>query len=158
MKMKPISKLLLVAAIFAMTVGCARQRAERAKAVETITLDTTVLFDFDKADIRDDAKLLLDDTAEKLKVHVNMFVILEGHTDRRGPDEYNEVLAEKRARAVGAYLSQAGVGFRHMTFVSFGKREPKDPGDTEVAHQQNRRVEIRDSSVINDNNEEGRGE
>ena len=125
--------------------GCARDGVRTAQAIKTITLDTTVLFDFDKAEIRDDARPILDEVADKIRMHVNTFVILEGHTDRRGSDEYNEILAEKRARAVGSYLSQRGVGFRHMTFISLGKRELKDVGTSEGSHQKNRRVEIRNT-------------
>jgi len=144
-----IFRAICIIAVLAAMAGCARDGARTAQAIRTITLDTTVLFDFNKAEIRDDARPLLDDVAEKIKTHVNTFVILEGHTDRRGSDEYNEMLAEKRARAVGAYLSQRGVGFRHMTFVSLGKSELKDGGNNEGAHQKNRRVEIHNTADTN---------
>lgn len=150
-----VLRTMCALALLGALVGCARQDPKTAQTVETITLDTTVLFDFDKAEIRNDARPLLDDVAEKIKTHVNTFVILEGHTDRRGSDEYNEILAEKRARAVGAYLSQQGVGFRHMTFVSLGEQEPKDSGNVEAAHQKNRRVEIHNTAATNEEQDRG---
>ena len=155
MNAKTVFRVVGAIAVLAVMGGCAREGTKTAQSIETITLDTTVLFDFDKAEIRNDARPILDDVAEKIRTHVNTFVILEGHTDRRGSEEYNEILAEKRARAVGSYLSQRGVGFRHMTFVSLGKRELKDIGNSEGAHQNNRRVEIHNTANTNEELDRG---
>ena len=126
----------------ALTSGCAmHRRAGRAK-IETIPIDMAVLFDFDKYVLREDAGPLLDEVAARLKVYTRTFVVLEGHTDRTGSAAYNEVLAEKRVRAVGAYLGQEGVKHDKMTFISMGERQPKDATHTRKAHRTNRRVEI----------------
>ncbi len=157
MKMHPISahlkdngtdmlrcKYIICAMIaFALMSGCAAQKKPKtAMAVEDITLQATVLFDFNKATLREDAKPILDDVAQKLKTNPAIHVLVEGHTDTVGSDTYNDILAEKRARAVGAYLSQDGVQYHRITMLSKGKREPKALGHTQEANRVNRRTEI----------------
>ena len=141
-----MAKRYIVIAVFALLAtmsGCATQkRAENAADMGSITIDATVLFDFDKYDLREDARPILNEVAAKIRNKPGVFVVLEGHTDSRGSDAYNEVLAEKRARAVGAYLSQEGVRFNRITFISKGERELKDEGRSEESHRVNRRVEI----------------
>lgn len=145
--------LCLIGLVFA-AVGCARQQPATANRGESIAIDTTVQFDFNKARIRNDSKILLNQVADIVKTSANIFLVLTGHTDRRGSDRYNDMLAERRARAVGSYLGQGGVGSKQMTFVSQGERELKDTGHTAAAHQVNRRVEIR--NVASSNQEEDR--
>lgn len=129
--------------VLAMLSGCASQKKPKtAMQSESITLQATVLFDFDKYTFREDAKPLLDDVAQRMKANPLIYVVVEGHTDSVGSAAYNEVLAEKRARAVGAYLSQSGVQYNRITFISKGKREPKDPRHTNEANSVNRRAEI----------------
>jgi len=135
--------VIAVIALLATMSGCATQkRAETAADMGSITIDATVLFGFDKYDLREDARPILNEVAAKIRDNPGVFVVLEGHTDSRGSDDYNEVLAEKRARAVGAYLSQEGVRFNRITFISKGERELKDEGRSEESHKVNRRVEI----------------
>lgn len=135
--------MLAVIAVLAMMAGCAKQ--ERGVAMDryrAIVIDATVLFEFDSAELREDAKPILNDVAERIKDNPDVFIVLEGHTDTTGSSEYNEILAEKRARSAGAYLSQMGVKYQKLTFISMGERYPKEKGKTRKAHQVNRRVEI----------------
>ena len=136
--------VIAVVALLATMSGCATQkRAETVADMGSITIDETVLFDFNKYALREDARPVLNEVAAKIQEHPGVFIVLEGHTDSRGSDAYNEILGEKRARAVGAYLSQEGVKFNRITFISKGERELRDSGKTEAAHRMNRRVEIR---------------
>jgi OOP family OmpA-OmpF porin len=136
-------KAILVIAVLAMMSSCAvHKKAVTVHEQDVITIDMTVLFDYDKYELREAAKPMLDEIAAKIKGRPEIFVVLEGHTDRRGSAAYNEILAEKRARAVGAYLSQAGVRFDRITFISYGERELKNRENTKAAHGENRRVEI----------------
>lgn len=134
---------IVLIAILAMMSGCAKQgRGVMIEKYRAIVIDATVLFDFDSSELREDAKPILNEVAEKIKDNPDVFIVLEGHTDAIGSAEYNEVLAEKRARAAGAYLSQMGIKYNKLTFISMGEKYPKDKGKTRKAHSVNRRVEI----------------
>ena len=134
--------IALVLIVVPLTYGCATQKRAVIAHEKVIRLEATVFFDFDSHKLRKDMIPLLKGIADKVRGNPNIVVMLEGHTDRIGPASYNDVLAEERARAVGAYLAQQGVGHRRMTFVSKGEREPVDPGRTRKAHRKNRRVEV----------------
>jgi OmpA-OmpF porin, OOP family len=69
-------------------------------------------------------------------------IIIEGHTDSRGSDEYNEQLSERRARSVANALTSRGVANDSFTTVGRGKDYPVASNDTPEGRQQNRRVEI----------------
>ena len=102
------NSIMAVVAAAAMLSGCATHRKpETAASYEDITLQETVLFDFNKCALREDAKPVLEKAAAIMKANPHVHAVVEGHTDRVGSDAYNEVLAEKRARAVGAYLMDA---------------------------------------------------
>lgn len=122
--------------------GCAVQKRVSVADEKVVRLHAVALFDFDSNTIQKDMIPVLNGVAEKMERDPNITVVLEGHTDKIGRASYNEVLAEKRARAVGAYLSQEGVGNRRMTFISKGEREPADSRNTKAAYKKNRRVEI----------------
>ncbi|MFN8890276.1 MAG: OmpA family protein, partial [Cyclobacteriaceae bacterium] len=69
-------------------------------------------------------------------------IILTGHTDERGTDDYNLKLSEQRVKAVAAYLSEKGIDRKRITVKGEGKRKPLSSGKDEAAHALNRRVEI----------------
>ena len=96
-------------------------------------------FDYDKADIRDDARAALSSTADYLKGHPSVKVTIEGHCDERGSTEYNLGLGDRRAGAVKQYLVSLGVSADQMTTVSFGKEKPFCTEHNEACWQQNRR-------------------
>ena len=96
-------------------------------------------FDYDKADIRTDARDALARTAEFLRSHQQIRVVIEGHCDERGSTEYNLGLGERRAQAVRQFLISLGVSADRMDTVSLGKERPFCTQSSEDCWQQNRR-------------------
>jgi peptidoglycan-associated lipoprotein len=96
-------------------------------------------FDYDKADIRPDARTALSKTADFLKNYPSIKVTIEGHCDERGSTEYNLGLGDRRASAVKQYLVSLGVSADRLSTVSFGKEKPFCMESNESCWQQNRR-------------------
>jgi peptidoglycan-associated lipoprotein len=97
-------------------------------------------FDFDKYNVRDDARAALQADAEFLKQHPNITFTIEGHCDERGSIEYNQALGDNRARSALDFLVQAGISPDRMRTVSYGKEKPFCTEHTEECWQQNRRA------------------
>jgi len=95
-------------------------------AFEKVTLDATVLFGFDKAAIRDEGKRLLDtEVVDKMKAHPEVeLVLITGHTDRIGTEQYNQGLSERRAAAVKKYLAEQGIEESRLHSEAKGESEP----------------------------------
>jgi peptidoglycan-associated lipoprotein len=96
-------------------------------------------FDYDKADIRPDARTALSKTADFLKNYPRFKVTIEGHCDERGSTEYNLALGVRRANAVKEYIVSLGVSVDRISTVSFGKEKPFCMESNEACWQQNRR-------------------
>src|SRR5712692_1134581 len=96
-------------------------------------------FDYDKADLRPDARAALSKTADFLKSNPRFKVIIEGHCDERGSTEYNLGLGDRRASAVKQYIVSLGVSADRVSTVSFGKEKPFCMESAEACWQQNRR-------------------
>jgi outer membrane protein OmpA-like peptidoglycan-associated protein len=101
-----------------------------------------VNFDFDKATIRPDAKVILDEAAAILKRNPDTRVNVDGYTDGIGTKEYNQKLSERRAASVADYLGNAGVDRSHLTPRGFGMSNPVDTNKTKEGRAKNRRVEL----------------
>ncbi|MBI4654835.1 MAG: peptidoglycan-associated lipoprotein Pal [Nitrospirae bacterium] len=99
-----------------------------------------VLFSFDKYDIRPDAKAVLDSIASRLNKNKNINVLIEGHCDERGTNEYNLALGEKRARAVKDYLVSQGITPARIDTISYGEEKPLCTEQNEDCYQKNRRA------------------
>src|SRR5229473_434366 len=93
-------------------------------------------FDYDKADIRPDARVALSTTADFLKRHPSIKATIEGHCDERGSTEYNLGLGVRRATAVMQYLVSLGVSADRLNIVSFGKEKPFCNEHNEACWQQ----------------------
>jgi OOP family OmpA-OmpF porin len=107
-----------------------------------------VNFDFDKSDIRPDAKAILDEDTQVLREHIlrdrsDVHVIVEGHTDGKGTNSYNDRLAIRRAVAVKNYLVANGISASATVVSGRGKREPIASNQTGEGRAENRRVELR---------------
>jgi len=96
-------------------------------------------FDFNKADIRADAREALSKTADLLKNYPRFKVTIEGHCDERGSTEYNLGLGDRRASAAKQYLVSLGISADRISTVSFGKEKPFCMESSEACWQQNRR-------------------
>ncbi len=96
-------------------------------------------FDFNKADIRADARQALAKTADFLRNYPQVRVTIEGHCDERGSTEYNLALGDRRAGAVKQYLVSLGISADRISTVSFGKEKPFCNEHNEACWQQNRR-------------------
>lgn len=101
-----------------------------------------VYFDFNRSDIRADARPVLDQGAELLKANPGVDVRVEGHTDSIGSEEYNQALSMRRAESVYRYLVNRGVDPERFTVEGFGESRPIASNDTETGRAQNRRVEL----------------
>lgn len=97
-------------------------------------------FDFNKSDIRGDARDNLAKTAEFLRSYSQVRVTIEGHCDERGSTEYNIGLGERRAQAAKNYLISLGIPADRMDTVSWGKERPFCTEHDEACWQQNRRA------------------
>lgn len=112
------------------------------KSLEQINKEkplANVYFDYDKAMIREDAKPVLETNASWLNKFKTIKILIEGHCDERGTEEYNLALGEKRAKAAMDYLTTLGVSSDRVKIISYGKSQPADPGHNEAAWQKNRR-------------------
>ncbi len=96
-------------------------------------------FDFDKADIRPDARDALAKTAQFLRSYPQVKVTIEGHCDERGSVEYNLGLGDRRAQAVRQFLANLGISADRLNTVSYGKERPFCTTSDETCWQQNRR-------------------
>ncbi len=113
-----------------------------------VTLPGDVLFDFDKSDIRPDARPVLSQLSEVLLAMPDSPVEILGHTDAKGSNDYNQALSERRAGSVRSWLGDLGVDAGRMTPEGRGEAEPVAPNqnpdgsDDPEGRQQNRRVEF----------------
>lgn len=102
----------------------------------------TVYFDFDKSDIKPEARQIIEHHSKYLAAHPDTRIVLQGNTDERGTREYNLGLGERRARAVQQVMTLMGVSTGQLELVSYGEERPAAMGHDEGAWALNRRVEL----------------
>jgi peptidoglycan-associated lipoprotein len=100
-------------------------------------------FDFDKYAIRPGDAKILDANAEWLKSNPDSLVLIEGHCDERGTNEYNMALGDRRAKATMNYLLSRGVQSARMSTISYGEERPLCTEHNEACWSQNRRAELK---------------
>jgi peptidoglycan-associated lipoprotein len=98
-----------------------------------------VFFDYDRADLKSEAKTTLERQAAWLKQFRKLAITVEGHADERGTREYNLALGERRAQAIKDYLVSLGVSTSRIKTISYGKERPAVLGSDESSWSQNRR-------------------
>ena len=96
-------------------------------------------FDFDKYYIRPDAAEILKKKAQWLKEHPEVHLLIEGHCDERGTEEYNLALGERRANSAKEFLVSLGIDPKRISVISYGEERPVDPRSCEEAWAKNRR-------------------
>ena len=101
-----------------------------------------IYFDFDKYDIRPADAKVLDANASWLKSNAAQLVLIEGHCDERGTNEYNLALGERRAKSTMNYLVSQGVQASRITIISYGEERPVCTQKTEECWSKNRRAQF----------------
>ena len=99
-----------------------------------------VFFDFDKSELRSDAVAQLKTNANWIQASGGRKVVVEGHCDERGTNEYNLALGERRANSAKDYIVNLGVEPARLKTVSYGEEKPFAEGHNEDAWAQNRRA------------------
>ncbi len=112
------------------------------KDPQNILSKRAIFFDYDRFDVRDEFKSLLEAHARYLREHAGTRMLIQGNTDERGAREYNLALGQKRAEAIKRVLTLLGVKEEQVEAVSIGEEKPRAPGQTEDAYAQNRRGDI----------------
>ena len=123
-----------------------RQRQEAAMMAEEAKMrafvDEHVHFDFDKYDLKPKAMMILDEKAAYLREHPEVRVLIEGHCDERGTNEYNLALGDRRANSAKNYLVRSGVAESRITTISYGEEQPLCTEHAESCWWRNRRAQF----------------
>lgn len=107
-----------------------------------VTFESGLLFDFNSDAVKPAAATNLSNLAASLDKYPGSNLLIVGHTDAVGTDEYNQDLSERRARSTALYLASKGVASSRLQTVGRGETEPVASNDTEEGRAKNRRVEV----------------
>lgn len=123
-----------------------RQRHEAAMMAEEARMrafvEENIHFDFDKYDLKPKAMMILDEKAAFLREHPEVRVLVEGHCDDRGTNEYNLALGDRRANSAKNYLVRSGVADSRITTISYGEEQPLCMEQAESCWWKNRRAQF----------------
>lgn len=108
----------------------------------TLNMPGNITFKTGSPDLNADFFRVLDSVGLVVGEYAKTLVVIAGHTDSVGSDQYNQTLSQNRAESVGRYLSGKGVAGERMVITGFGKSRPIASNDTDSGRSQNRRVEI----------------
>jgi outer membrane protein OmpA-like peptidoglycan-associated protein len=117
-------------------------KVERVGEGIVVEFNSSILFGFDKSGLSNDAKLNLDKLVTVLDNYADTNIEIQGHTDSKGSEAYNQDLSVQRTRKVSYYLTDKGINSDRLTVKGFGETLPKYENDTENGRSQNRRVEF----------------
>jgi outer membrane protein OmpA-like peptidoglycan-associated protein len=107
-----------------------------------VTFEGGILFDFDRADLRPEARNNLRQLADNLRQYDRTEVLIIGHTDNVGTAEYNQGLSERRAQSAANYVIQQGIASQRISTRGMGLHDPIASNATAEGRQLNRRVEV----------------
>ncbi|HYC29450.1 MAG TPA: OmpA family protein [Chitinophagaceae bacterium] len=125
-----------------------------------VTFESGVLFGYDRDEVTDDARKKLSDLADILNKYPDTYVLVEGHTDATGTDEYNMDLSRRRASSVATYLKTENIKSQRILTKWYGESQPKYSNDTEADRAKNRRVEFAiyaNEKMVNEAKKEANG-
>ncbi len=108
----------------------------------TFTEDAGVYFDTNKSNVKGTSATTLDKLAGIFKEYPDSYILVEGHTDSAGPEDYNMKLSQQRAESVTKYLVAQGISNGRFTTKWYGENQPKGDNTTKEGKAQNRRVEL----------------
>lgn len=117
-------------------------KVERVGEGIVVEFSSNILFGFDKSDLSAEATENLNKLVTVLNTYPDTNIELQGHTDSKGSESYNQNLSEKRAGTVSQYLASQGINTLRLKTVGFGETIPKYDNETEEGRAQNRRVEF----------------
>lgn len=117
-------------------------KVERVGEGIVVEFSSNVLFGFDKSELSSDARTNLNKLVTVLNSYIDTDIEIQGHTDSKGSESYNQNLSEQRAGAVSSYLSGKGIAYNRITIKGFGENSPKYSNSTTDGQAQNRRVEF----------------
>ena len=119
-----------------------QEEAARRKiiAARNLFMNENIYFDFDKYNLKPKAQEVLKRKAEWLRNNPGESVIIEGHCDERGTNEYNLALGDRRAQSAKNFLIDLGIAESRLTTISYGEERPADPRHNENAWSKNRRA------------------
>lgn len=117
-------------------------KVERVGEGIVVEFSSNVLFGFDSANLSADAKTNLDKLVKILNVYPDTDIEIQGHTDSKGSEAYNQNLSQNRANGVSGYLYNKGIANNRIRTKGFGENMPKYDNNTEEGRTQNRRVEF----------------
>ena len=123
-------------------VRAAEEAGRRDSEMLRSVVTSAIHFDFDRSDLRDDAKASLDSKIPVLIANANVTIRVSGHADERGSSEYNLALGQRRAAAAKRYLVERGVAESRVETTSFGEERPVCTDSNEGCWSQNRRDEF----------------
>ena len=103
----------------------------------------TIYFKYDSHTLDSEFLNTIKKNAHWMKSNPSTSIILEGHADERGSNEYNLALSQRRALGIEKFLIDFGVNRRKLTVLSYGEEKPTDKGHDEAAWRENRRVDIK---------------
>ena len=115
-------------------------KEETPKYIEERGLFGDIQFDYDKYDIRPDAKPILQNVASWLIKNTSAKILVEGHCDERGTNEYNLALGDRRAKAARDYLIALGIASNRIEMLSYGEEKPLCKESAEECWAKNRRA------------------
>jgi outer membrane protein OmpA-like peptidoglycan-associated protein len=110
--------------------------------VGTVVRLKNIYFDFDKTTLKAESYVELNKVVDFLTLNGRVEIEIEGHTDNKGSDEYNQNLSQGRSQSVVDYLVQQGIESGRLTARGFGESKPIDSNDTDEGRGNNRRVEF----------------
>ena len=107
-----------------------------------VTFDSGLLFDFGSSKLTATTRQNLQKFSEILQKYPDTEILIEGHTDNVGSDEFNQKLSVERASSVQNYLTGKGVSSRRLIIKGYGETQPVEDNSTDAGRQANRRVEV----------------
>jgi peptidoglycan-associated lipoprotein len=117
-----------------------RAEGERMQSAREMFENEDVFFEFDSASLTAEAQEILRAKAEWLRDNPGVRVLIEGHCDERGTNEYNLALGDRRAFSSKAFLTDLGIDDARISIISYGEERPIAPGASEEAWAKNRRA------------------
>ena len=107
-----------------------------------VEFSSDVLFGFDKSDLSSESKTSLDKLVKVLNFYPDTDIEVQGHTDSKGSESYNQGLSERRASTSSNYIRSQGISYNRVRIKGFGESVPKYNNGTSSGQAQNRRVEF----------------